>query len=575
MINFHWVRFQNFMLCGNSPIEIRLDSHKTTLIIGQNGVGKSTMIDAIVYCLWDQPFRPKMKKSKLINDINRCGMLCETAFSIGTKEYLVRRGMKPAIFEVHEDGRMLDQDAKINDLQAYLEKNILRCNYKTFKQVIILGAASFQPFMQLSLPERREVVEDLLDIRVFSAMNRVLKVRLDEISEEFEEMDTQFTILNKQAEVLEKYINDARRASERKAEEEIQRITTNITENQRKMDEIEAAISGLLDEVNKCLAQISDAVSVRARITKLEGYEDNFRQKIRDRKQKIKFYVDHADCDQCGRAIGDDDRHRITEEAQANIKKLEDALKKASAEIEKMQARVAEIYEVELQINDLQRAINEKRNSSSVLRQYISRLEGELKNIKVVTQIETVNEEVELEQTNQQLEELEKRKQKLTEDRHYHEIVAVLLKEGGIKTVVIRQYLPVISKLVNRYMDMMGFWASFQMDETFNEIIKRMHKDETSYAALSLGQQKRVDLSILFAWREIAKIKNSVSTNLLVLDEIADSSLDDVGIDNFMRLMQEMSADSNIFVISPKGGPLVDKFDSVIKFTTRENFSYY
>jgi len=572
-IIFTAARWKNFMLTGNTFIEIPLNVHSKTLIIGNNGLGKSTFVDAIYYGLFDETFRPKMLKSKLINSINLSNCLVEVEFDIGSRHYLVRRGMKPGIFEIYENGRMFDQDAANGDLQKYLETKILRCGANTFKQVVVLGAASFEPFMRLSHPKRREVVEDLLDIKIFSAMSKVLKKRIDDLKEWMEQTNTNQTLNTTKAEMLRKFIADTKRNSQRKAEEERQKLRDAIDEQDLKLADLESTITSAEETVTALNQEITDVVAVEERIKKLESYEDKAREKARTKKQKIKFYTDKTGCDQCGREISSEDREKIITEETAGLKELELGLKKMEAEIIKKQARLAEIAPISRKIAEQQRIITDCRNSASALRQYVKRLERDLAAVRDTITAETVEEEQQLAETEKEALKIEALKAQQLEEKHYYDIAALLLKDGGIKTIVIKQYLPIISKLINKYINDLDFFASFSMDETFNEVIKRRHLDETSYSALSLGQQKRIDLATLFAWRDIARMKNSVSTNILVLDEIADSSLDDVGIENFLKLLQDVSVNSNIFVISPKGGPLQDKFDHVITFVAENNFS--
>ena len=572
-IIFHCVRYKNFFMAGNQFIEIPLDQHQTTLVYGANGHGKSSWVDALCFGLFDQPLRPKMPKAKMVNSTNMRECVVEVEFSIGTRQFMVRRGMKPNVFEIYEDGRMFDQDSRVADHQTYLEQNILKMSFKSFSQVVVLGSAVYKPFMQLGLPERRAIVEDLLDIQIFSAMNKVLKKRQDELKEDLVTLGNDYNLIGKQTEMLERFIADTRRNSQRKAEEERDRIRIAISENDGKAGELEGEIQAISATIEALAQQVTDQTVVEQRIKKLEQFETKLRENSRSHKLKLKFYQDNTKCDQCSREIPEADRQKEVTQAQEKLSQFKAAYDKLQAEMAERQGRLSEITKVNRQISDKNSAIAQRNGSLSSLRQYTKRLHNDLATVTDTVAAETANEEQQLVEFLGKQAELDKRRGEMIEDRHYLDIAHVLLKEGGIKTVVVRQYLPIINKLVNKYISALDFFASFALDEGFSESIRRRFLDETSYYALSEGQKKRVDLAILFAWREVAKLKNSVSTNVLVLDEVADSSLDDIGTENFLKLLAEVSDSSNVFVISPKGGPLQDKFHHSIHFVVEQNFS--
>jgi len=553
MIIFKTIRWKNFLSTGNAFTEMQLDRNTSTLIIGDNGSGKSTLLDAITFALFNKPFR-NISKPQLINTINRKKMVVEVEFNIGSKKYLIRRGSQPSIFDIEIDGVLVDQNANIRDYQRHLEENILKLNYKSFTQIVILGSASFTPFMQLTPNIRREIIEDILDIRIFTTMKDALKVKMNELKDKLRTLEGELTLTKEKANLQKKYIDTL----ENDKQDRVDKIVNEISD-------IEATITSLLGQVAIDIEVKNEYGDIEANRKKLENFKMDFTRKIKEQKAALSFYADHDDCPTCKQGIPHEFKETITTEKETKISELE----VANTELVVQWDSLDKNYEEYL---NLQQKIVDTNNTIMSTQTLLQRL--------VVEKSEVENKVGDIEKETLALKEVAKdlisktnERTDIKEEQEYHTIAESLLKDSGIKTKIIRQYLPVINKLVNKYLKSMDFFVQFDLDETFKETIKSRHRDKFTYASFSEGEKQRIDLALVFTWRTIAKMKNSASTNLLLLDEVFDSSLDVNGTDYVMQLLNTIGDDANVFVISHKSDQLFDKFRSVVKFEKKNNYS--
>jgi len=567
MILFEKIRWKNLLSTGNAFTEVNFTKSTNTLIIGHNGAGKSTILDALCFGLFGKPFR-KINKPQLLNSINNQNCVIEIEFKIGKKEYKVIRGIKPNTFEIFCDGALVNQDAKAKDYQEHLEKFILKLNYKSFTQVVILGSASFVPFMQLSPGDRRNIIEDLLDIQIFSSMNSVVKDKLSEIKEESSKVKYAYSLTEEKIELQKHNIEENKKHSEA----EIEKKKLEITENENQLVSLENNIKLIQKHINVLQSKIADNESVTKKNKKLFQLEAKVESNIKKVRKDIEFYEENDNCPTCRQSIDGGFKESQVKERKDKINTQQKGLEEITAEINKLNNRMTEIGEVVKHINAHSNEIVKHTSTISAIHKYNQKLSKEI--VELTTKKDSLSDinaklltlKSDLFGYSQQLE-------KLSVDKHYYDYAATLLKDTGIKTRIIKQYLPIMNKLINKYLTAMDFFVNFNIDENFNETIKSRHRDEFSYANFSEGEKMRIDLALLFTWRQIAKLKNSTNTNLLILDEVFDSSLDLTGTEEFMKLIHEIGADTNVFVISHKGDQLFDKFRSVIKFEKYNNFS--
>lgn len=567
MIVFESIEWKNFLSTGNSANKVLLNKSTTTLIIGKNGEGKSTILDALCFALFGKPFR-NINKGQLVNSINGKGCLVEIKFSVNNKSYKVIRGIKPNKFEIYVDDELMNQDAAAKDYQKVLEQQILKLNYKTFTQVVILGSASFVPFMQLSSAQRREVIEDILDIRIFSTMNQLLKEKANDTKAEIQRIENEIANAKTKVEAqtaIIKTISDARSDTLRSIQEKIATGTQEIERTQLEVDV-------LIGEIGHLKSQIEGQEKVKSDLKKAEEIRSKLHTKIETIEQRKEFLDSHDVCPSCEQGIPHEHKHSIISDLDAKVSdqnskvaELETVLGSLNSRLQNINAILEEITEKNIQLST-------KNSAITVTNRQISALEREIE----AHQTDTSNIDEEKAKLKQLAEEAMgkiKNKTALQEHRNMEEVANLLLKDSGIKTAIIREYLPVMNKLINKYLNQMDAYIHFELDENFNEMVKSRFRDEFTYASFSEGEKMRIDLAILFTWRQIAKMKNSVNTNLLLLDEIFDSSLDTAGTDYFLNLMNSFGENSNIFVISHKGDQLFDKFRSVLKFEKRNDFS--
>ena len=566
-IRFTKIRWKNFLSTGGQFTEIEFEASPSTLIVGENGAGKSTILDAICFGLFNKPFR-SINKPQLMNTINGKNLAVEVEFSIGKKDYRIVRGMKPNVFEIYCDGVILNQDAASRDYQKYLEESILKFNYKSFTQIVILGSASFTPFMQLSLGHRREIIEDILDIQIFSVMNTVLKDKINSLKDAIKDLDGKIEIGKHKVKVQQGYILQLEE-DKKKRENDVQ---TKIDESTAEIAALSKQLEDLQDTYAVHELSVSDSDEQAKKKTELNNLYRNLTDRIKKAKNEINFYEEHDNCPTCNQNISDDLETITVEKHTHKIEEVASALDQINEKITEVEARLTEIENIKKSMSDVQVSILRVNNSMIASQNYIKKLMADLEQ-KDDTLTSLTNEKTNLKSMAKEIVDLVSDRPKINEDKFYHEAAGSLLKDTGIKTKIIRQYLPVINKLVNKYLTAMDFFVHFELDESFNETIKSRHRDEFSYASFSEGEKQRIDLALLFTWRTIAKMKNSASTNLLLLDEVFDSSLDANGTDYVMNLLNTISDDTNVFVISHKGDQLIDKFKSVIKFQKYQNFS--
>lgn len=567
MIIFSNIRWRNFLSTGNQFIELNLNNHLTTLIIGENASGKSTVLDALCFVLFGKAFR-NINKPQLLNSINQKNCVVEVEFTIGKRKYKVIRGMKPGIFEIYQDGNLLSQEAANRDYQNYLEDKILKLNYKSFTQIVILGSASFTPFMQLSLGTRREVIEDILDIQIFSVMNNILKTRIQTNRDQIKELEAQIELDKQKVRLQHQYLLQL--------EEDIKKRNEDI---QIKIDEAKIEIEYSLKLVNDYTKQynnlnnlLKDDIKINNEKTEFISVYKTLQNKIKKLQDEIIFYEENDICPLCTQNLPEELKTNSIEKHTHKKSEIETALVRLYSKIQRLENKTTEIIEVKQQIVEIQQKITEENSKIIAHQNYIRKLQKEIHEVgESQDNIESAKNTLKV--LAKEVVKKNDLKIKQKEESYYLDAAATLLKDTGIKTKIIKQYLPVINKLVNKYLSVMDFFVSFELDEAFNEVIKSRHRDEFSYSSFSEGEKQRIDLSLLFTWRTIAKMKNSVATNLLLLDEVFDSSLDNNGTECVMSLLNTIGDDINVFVISHKGDQLQDKFNNVIKFEKYQNFS--
>ena len=568
MIKFKRIKWKNFLSTGNDWTEIDLDKTTTTLIVGQNGAGKSTLLDALSFVLFGKPHR-NINKPQLVNSINGKQCEVEVEFHIGQHSFLVKRGIKPNKFEILQNGNMINQASAAKDYQKFLEQNILKLNHKSFHQIVVLGSSSFIPFMQLPTQHRRDVIEDLLDIQIFSKMNTILKEKDSNLKEEINGISYEYD-LNKEKIVLQKkYIRDITELND----EQISKQRLAIQSSQSEINELQSANTELSQEIETLQEGLADELKkAHDKKQQLLHFKAQFQTQVKAVVKDAKFYEENDECPTCSQSINADLRHEKLTTAQSKAKELNEAISNASDQSNVVEQTIE-------QLNGIAEQVREKTTSISTNNSSITRLQGQIHdfeaNIESLTgsagDLSKANSDLNTLQETQNT--LSEEKLKLIDNRSYNQAASEMLKDTGIKTKVIKQYLPVMNNLINKYLQVLDFFVSFNLDESFNETIKSRHRDNFNYASFSEGEKQRIDLALLFTWRQIAKMKNSTSTNLLVLDETFDSSLDHDGIDNLMKILYTLDDNTNVFVISHKGDLLDGKFRSKIEFVKEHNFS--
>ena len=567
MIIFKKIRYKNFLSTGQAFIEINLDESPTTLVVGNNGAGKSTMLDAMCFGLFAKPFRA-VKKDQLVNTINEKDCVVEVEFIIGKKQYKIIRGIKPNIFEIWCDDIMLNQDAAVRDYQKHLEQHILKLNFRSFTQVVILGNASFVPFMQLRARHRREVVEEILDIEIFSKLNLMFREKQKLQDETIKKADFDFQLLDGKIDTQQKHIDDISNTNKDTADLKLLEITKSDTD----IENYEEDIARVRREITDLQTEILDQTKVTSKHSKLTAMEAKLENTCIKHKKELKFFQSHDDCPTCQQSIDEAFKKAMivtkgskVVELELGMTQIDNAITTSQRKLDKINETVVAIREKELLINRFETSISEIKKYKAKIQKEIDDLSDEKFSTGVATG--------ELNQLQEQLVDAEKNKLKHKEEKVYIDTARHLMQDTGIKTKIIKQYLPIMNQYINKNLADMDFFVNFSLDEEFNETIKSRHRDEFNYHSFSEGEKLRIDLAILFTWREIAKLKNSTNTNLLILDEIFDSSLDTSGTDEFMRILYKTMNKENVFVISHKGDTLIDKFPRVMKFEKYKNFT--
>jgi DNA repair exonuclease SbcCD ATPase subunit len=567
MITFEKCRWKNILSTGNSFTEIDFVRSNNTLIIGSNGAGKSTILDALTFGLFGKPFR-KINKPQLVNTINNADAVVEIEFKIGRKQYKIIRGIKPNIFEIYCDGLLVNQDAKAKDYQEHLEKFILKLNYKSFTQVVVLGSAAFIPFMQLTPADRRAIIEDLLDIQIFSSMNSLVKDALTTIKENTTKYRYDITLTEEKIGYQKQNIEDHKKHNDGEIKKKQEELDTNNTQVKTLQKDVEL----IQKHIDVLQSKVTDKLTVEGKNKKFFQLEAKVEANIKKNKKDMEFYEQNDNCPTCQQHIEETFRQTQVSERKSKVETQQKGLKEIESEIFKLNERLVEIEKITKHITAHNNEIVKHNSTISAVNKYIIKLNKEITELS--TRKDTLMEENDkLKSLNVELEALQKVQEELTIEKQYYDFAATLLKDSGIKTKIIKQYLPVMNKLINKYLTAMDFFVNFNLNESFEETIKSRHRDVFSYASFSEGEKMRIDLALLFTWRQIAKMKNSTNTNLLILDEVFDSSLDGVGTEEFMKLLNSLDNSTNVFVISHKGDQLFDKFRSVIKFEKKNNFS--
>lgn len=567
MIIFRKIRFKNFLATGNTFTEVALNTHHTTILLGPSGSGKSTLLDAITFALFNKPFR-NISKPNLVNSINKKNCLVEVEFALGEKDYLVRRGIKPNIFEIYLNGQMVHQDASSRDYQLEFERDVLKFNIKSFKQIVVLGAAGFTPFMQLKPNDRRTIIEELLDIEIFSMMNVILKQKMSTIKTDLEKNEFDINLLKEKIILHEKYIQDLSKNKEEKINENLDKIRKNkeqIIELEKENAEYEVMLNELSDK-------ISFKKEVEENTALLNTSKNRLERKRNNIEKEIKFFEENENCPTCEQHISDGIKQIEIEKRTLEIDDICENIEKVQSTLEKLSEKLEKAEELQKEMDEVQHCINKNINSVDGIQQYIKKIGKEILELRKSTN-DSGEAESELLVMDKQVQELHTSKEKLVVEKSVHDLAYDLLKDSGVKSKIIKQYLPLINKYTNQFLTYMNFFVTFYIDEEFNEAIKHRGRDDFVYENLSEGEKQRLDLALLFTWRKIARMKNSINTNLLIMDEVFDSYLDLNATENVIQLLKsDMFKNSNIFVISHKE-TISDKFDQTIRFTKTKNFS--
>lgn len=566
MIFFKSLKFKNFLSTGNYFTEIKFDEAPNTLVVGTNGAGKSTMLDALCFVLFGKAFR-NINKPQLINSINQKDCIVECFFTIGKKEYRIVRGIKPGIFEIYLNGEILNQEAASRDYQEILEKQILKLNYKSFTQIVILGSASFTPFMQLSAADRRAIIEELLDIQIFSTMNSLLKEKVSLNKDDITENKFAIELAEQNYENQKTQIEKLKQNNENKVKE----YEDEIASSESVIQTLHGDVNRLTSNVSVLTEQISNKAEVEGKVKKLNKLESQIETNLSKFRRDIHFFEGNDSCPTCRQTIAMEFKEAELSSITNKVKECEHGLSQLETKLLQEQDKLNFISEFQKQIQQLNIQIVQKNTTITETNKYIGKIRKEIQALKdSKTNLDLEN--TKLKELEDKLTELNSQKKKLIEEKTEYEVASILLKDTGIKTKIVKQYLPVINKLVNKYLATLDFFVNFNLDESFKETIKSRHRDEFSYASFSEGEKQRIDMALMLTWRAVAKMKNSTNTNLLILDEVFDSSLDANGTEYLMNLLHILE-DVNLFVISHKGDILQDKFRNVIRFDKVNNFS--
>ena len=567
MIIFKTLSWRNFLSTGNYKTVLDLRRHNNTLVSGDNGAGKSTMLDALTFALFGKSFRG-INIPQLPNSINNKDCEVEITFSVGKNEYRVLRSLKPKKFEIYKNNELLDQSAKSKDYQKILEEQILKMTYKSFCQVVILGSSNYVPFMQLSASDRRSVVENLLDIDIFSVMNGLVKGKAQLTKDQIKDIEYKIILTKNKAEEKEKLINSL----EKKSSASIEKYKKEIEVSKKSISKLESSVASIQKEVDELFLSIPDKDETSTNLIQSESEITQLNKKIKNIQKSVKFYEDNDSCPTCKQDIQQHHKESVHAEKEQERSIIDKEIEQLTEQVKTTEDRLTTINSVLSDIQEKEKQISSKQSEISALFQYVSKMEQSVASV--------LSETTEVQEVKSELTKLavvgrdfvDERKD-LIDDRHYYNIASLLLKDSGIKSKIIKHYLPIMNRLINKYLLDMDFFCQFNLDENFNETIKSRHRDEFTYHSFSEGERLRIDLSLLLAWREVARLKNSVNCNLLILDEVFDSSLDGVGTEEFLKLLTQFGDRANIFVISHKSDSMTDKFQNHIVFQKKNNFS--
>jgi len=568
MIHFKSCEWKNFLSTGSDPIKILLDKTPSTLIVGQNGAGKSTLLDALSFALFGKPHRD-IKKDQMINSINKKGTLVTVEMTIGSHEFKIIRGIKPGKFEIYQNGNLINQASNARDYQKFLEQNILKLNHKSFHQVVVLGSSSFIPFMQLPVWSRRNIIEDLLDINIFSKMNTLLKERNSKIKDELTDINHQIDIFKTKMDSQSKYIKDLQELNDDQIDKKRSSIDVHKEEINKLFDESKTLGKNLSASISTEEKHSGDIVK---KMSQLDSYDMQFNAKIKSLVDESRFYEENDQCPTCDQEIEESKKVEKIESVKLKAKEIQTAKDDLSKNIAEMKAEQQEVSNSLNKLRQKQSKINSNNDAIALLQKEVNKVQKEIDGLQGQTG-DVSKAKIELRDLRKNKDTSTEKKLEYVEERTYNEVIGEMLKDTGIKTKVIKQYLPVMNRLINQYLQILDFFVSFHLDENFNETIRSRHRDSFNYASFSEGEKQRIDLALLFTWRQIAKMKNSAASNLLILDETFDSSLDIDGVDNLTKILDTLDDGSNVFIISHKGDVLENKFRSKIEFFKERNFS--
>ena len=561
MIKLKVVRWKNFLATGNQFLEVNLDKEPMTLIVGKNGAGKSTLIDAITFSLFGKPFK-KINKGQLMNTVNEKELITEIEFSIGKTEWKVRRGIKPALFEIYSNGNIINQDAKSTDYQKYLEDKVLKLNFKSFTQIVVLGSASFVPFMQLSANDRRVIIEDILDIGIFSVMKNLLKDRSGMLREELGETEYAIKLLQEKISLHEKHLEEMKAKTDTKRKSDLDKME----ETQKEIAKLNDEIENHQDLVMSLMKSIEDSTNAYKKNTELDKYKSQINKNLKKLNKDKSFYEKNQICPTCQQDILENFKKHKCDDISDDIEEMNDGLDKIETEIKNVCNRIEEISACNKKIQAEENEIRTKNGYIKSHNRFIIHLNEEL------NKKDEIVDENKQDFLTKELDESKTERMQYIEQKKYYDILGTILNDKGIKTRIIRKYLPVINNHVNMYLKDMDFFVNFQLDENFQETIKSRHRDDFSYYSFSEGEKKRIDIALLLTWRYIAAMRNSVNVNLLILDEVFDASLDQAGVDDLMKLFHLLKG-TNLFIISHKLDVLDDKFPAKITVEKIKNFT--
>jgi DNA repair exonuclease SbcCD ATPase subunit len=568
MIHFKLCRWKNLLSTGNEFTEIQFDRSPTTLVVGQNGAGKSTLLDALSFGLFGKPHRD-IKKDQLINSINKKHCVVEVEFKIGASDFRIHRAIKPGKFEIYQNGNLINQSSSARDYQKFLEQNILKLNHKSFHQVVVLGSSSFIPFMQLPSHTRRDVIEDLLDINIFSKMNGLLRERNGKIKEEIKDISHHIDLVNSKIATQNKYIKNLESLNEGQIDDKRKNISEHkkvIDETFNESRELGEGLTNRMTGYSRTYEKLND------RLLSLRSKDIQYKNDITQLVKNSKFYEEHDDCPTCDQVISQDKKTEKQEELKQNAIQIQSDKAKAAVAMNDLNISINSVLDSLNELKEKQGQILSNNEKIAVLQSEVDKTQKEI-NLLSGQNGDLKKAKVECDEFRESKDSFTERKLEYLEERTYNEVIGEMLKDTGIKTKVIKQYLPVMNKMINQYLQVLDFFVAFHLDESFNETIKSRHRDAFNYASFSEGEKQRIDLSLLFTWRQVAKMKNSAATNLLILDETFDSSLDVDGVDSLTKILDTLEDGSNVFIISHKGDVLENKFRSKIEFIKERNFS--